>query len=144
METQQDQPDVDELADAFAEDLLATRAEIARLRDLERELVEKIHETAPARKFKTSVGLVEISKRRNRSWDHEEIVRHLTRIALDRREIDPETGEIKTRPTWEIVTDALISCAGISYWRIGELKGYGLDPDEYYEITSEARSVRFY
>lgn len=128
--------------DGFIADLVETRAEIARLREIEKQLVDDIHEISPRRKVETEYGLVEITKRRNRKWDHEELVRHLTRVALDRREIDPETGEIVSRPTWEIVTEALVDCAGIGYWRIGALKDYGLDPDEFAETTSEARSVQ--
>lgn len=132
--------DPDEI-DGLVAELVETRQAIADLRETERQLVDTIHETATKRKVETEFGLVEITKRRNRKWDHEDLVRHLTRVALDRREMDPETGEIVSRPTWEIVTNALVDCAGIGYWRIGALKEYGLDPDEFAEVTSESRSV---
>ena len=133
-------PEADEI-EAFVADLIETRQAIADLRETERQLVDMIHEVSSKRKIETQYGLVEVTKRRNRKWDHEDLVRHLTRVALDRREMDPETGEIVSRPTWEIVTNALVDCAGIGYWRIGALKSYGLDPDEFAEVTSEARSV---
>lgn len=126
----------------LTEQLLETRERIAQLRDHERFLVDEIHHTADRRKTETKFGIVETSIRRNRRWDHDELVRHLTRVAIDRREIDPATGEIMSRPTWEIVTEAITACAGIGYWRIGALKDYGLDPDEFAETTSEAKSVR--
>ena len=133
-------PEADEI-EAFVADLIETRQAIADLRETERQLVDMIHEVSSKRKIETQYGLVEVTKRRNRKWDHEDLVRHLTRVALDRREMDPETGEIVSRPTWEIVTNALVDCAGIGYWRIGALKDYGLDPDEFAEVTSESRSV---
>lgn len=122
-------------------ELVELRINIAELRDRERRLVEIIHDTAETRKTETPSGLVEISKRRNRKWDHDELVRHLTRIALDTRDVDPATGELLDRPTWERVADAIKACAGIGYWRIGALKDHGLDPDEFAETTSEAKAV---
>lgn len=126
----------------LTEELLSTRDRIAQLRDHERFLVAEIHATATERKTQTAFGQVEISKRYNRKWDHDELARHLMRVALDRREIDPETGELLDTPTWERVSKALRDCAGIGYWRIGALKGYGLDPDEFCETSSESLSVR--
>lgn len=122
--------------------LLDVRQQIQDLRDQERNLIEQIHDTATSRKTETRFGVVEVSKRRNRRWDHDELVRHLTRVAMDQRQVDPVTGELLSRPTWEVVTDALIDCAGISYWRIGKLKDYGLDPDEFAETTSDTQSVQ--
>lgn len=126
----------------LTEQLLDTRERIAQLRDHERMLVGEIHATATQRKTETRFGVVEVSKRRNRRWDHDELVRHLTRVAMDRREVDPATGELLSRPTWEVVTEALIDCAGIGYWRIGKLQDYGLDPDEFAETTSDTQTVQ--
>ena len=145
----EDQPDnsQDEVGhgltvEQLTQELLETREKIAQLRDHEKLLVAEIHETATERKTETSFGRVETSKRFNRRWDHDEVVRHLTRVALDQRQVDPETGELLDIPTWERVTAALRDCAGISYWKITALKDYGLDPDEFSETTSASLSVR--
>jgi len=122
-------------------ELVELRASIAEMRDRERVLVETIHDTAEQRKTETPSGLVEISKRRNRKWDHDELIRNLTRVALDTREFDPATGELLERPTWERVADAIKACAGIGYWRTGALKDHGLNPDEFVETTSTAMTV---
>ncbi len=122
-------------------ELVELRASIAEMRDRERVLVETIHDTAEQRKTETPSGLVEISKRRNRKWDHDELIRNLTRVALDTREFDPATGELLDRPTWERVADAIKACAGIGYWRTGALKDHGLNPDEFVETTSTATTV---
>lgn len=126
--------------DELVADLLDTRARIAELRDRERELVEAVHAAAPARKTETAFGLVEVSKRRNRKWDHEEATKHVVSRALDERTVDPVTGEVE--PSWVAVTRALRECAGINYWRVGALRDRGLDPDEFAETTSESLSVQ--
>jgi hypothetical protein len=126
--------------DELVEALLDTRERIIQLREHEQFLVSEIHDAAPGRKTETSFGLVEVSKRRNRRWDHDELTKHVVSRALDERHIDPDTGEVE--PSWVVVTRALRECAGISYWRIGALRDRGLDPDEFAETTSEARSVR--
>ena len=131
----------EDLLEDFVADLVDVREAIADLRETERQLVSDIHQLAQRREYDTQHGRVTVAKRRNRKWDHDEVVRHLTRVALDARTVDPETGELSTRPTWEIVADAITDCAGIGYWRIGKLSEYGLDADEFAEITSEVNSV---
>jgi len=126
--------------DELVEALLDTRERITQLREHEQFLISEIHDAAPGRKTETAFGLVEVSKRRNRRWDHDELTKHVVSRALDERHIDPDTGEVE--PSWVVVTRALRECAGISYWRIGALRDRGLDPDEFAETTSEARSVR--
>lgn len=126
----------------LTKELLDTRDRIAQLRDHEKMLVAEIHATATERKTETAFGRVEVTKRFNRKWDHDEVARHLTRVALDQRTIDPETGELLDTPTWERVAQAIKDCAGISYWRMSGLKAYGLDPDEFSETTSASLSVR--
>ncbi len=125
--------------DDLVENLLDTRERIQQLRDHERFLIDEIYDAAPQRKNETAFGLVEVSKRRNRKWDHEEATKHVVARALDERAVDPDTGEIE--PSWVAVTRALRECAGIGYWRVGALRDRGLDPDEFAETTSEAKSV---
>ena len=126
--------------DDLTRELLATRERIIQLREHEQFLIDEIHDTAPGRKTETDYGLVEVSKRRNRRWDHDEVTKHVVSRALDERHIAPDTGE--GEPSWVVVTRALRECAGISYWRVGALRDRGLDPDEFAEVTSESRSVR--
>ena len=126
--------------DQLVEELLQTRERIIQLREHEQFLIDEIHDTAPGRKTETDYGLVEVSKRRNRRWDHDEVTKHVVSRALDERHIDPDTGEVE--PSWVVVTRALRECAGISYWRVGALRDRGLAPAEFAEVPSEARSVR--
>ena len=126
--------------DELVADLVDTRARIADLRERERELVDAIHAAAPARKTETEHGLVEVSKRRNRRWDHDETIKHVVSRALDERAIDPVTGEVE--PSWAVVTRAIRECAGIGYWRVTALRERGLDADEFAETTSETNSVQ--
>ena len=126
--------------DELVADLLDTRARITELRDRERELIDALHDAAPGRKTETQHGLVEISKRRNRRWDHDETIKHVVSRALDERAIDPNTGEVE--PSWAVVARAIRECAGIGYWRVTALRDRGLDPDEFAETTSETKSVQ--
>ncbi|MGB1682268.1 MAG: hypothetical protein ACPHFO_08010 [Acidimicrobiales bacterium] len=126
--------------DQLVENLLETRDRIAQLRDHERFLIEEIYDAAPGRKTETAFGLVEVSKRRNRRWDHDEVTKHVVSRALDERLVNADTGEVE--PSWVAVTRAIRECAGIGYWRVGALKDRGLDPDEFAETTSEAKSVQ--
>ena len=135
-----DEVDHGRTLDQLVEELLQTRERIIQLREHEQFLIDEIHDTAPGRKTETDYGLVEVSKRRNRRWDHDEVTKHVVSRALDERHIDPDTGEVEA--SWGVGTRALRECAGISYWRVGALRDRGLDPDEFAEVTSESRSVR--
>ena len=135
-----DEVDHGRTLDQLVEELLQTRERIIQLREHEQFLIDEIHDTAPGRKTETDYGLVEVSKRRNRRWDHDEVTKHVVSRALDERHIDPDTGEVE--PSWVVVTRALRECAGISYWRVGALRDRGLDRDEFAEVPSESSSVR--
>ena len=126
------------------DELVTTRAAIAAYRDQEKQIIELIHEAAPKRKFEVAgLGLVQVATSRNRKWDNDDTMRHVVARALDERPIDPDTGELlDQRPTWEVVADVIMRCAGIGYWRVGALRDLGLDPDEFAETTSTSKSVR--
>ena len=129
----------DTTIDNLVHELLDTRDRIQRLREHERTLVAAIHDEADQRKTETRYGLVEVAKRRNRKWDHDEAVKHVVARALDERQVNPDTGEVE--PSWVAVARALRECAGIGYWRVGALRDRGLDPDEFAETTSDTLSV---
>lgn len=131
-----------ETLDELLAALMEVRAEIARGRELETELKDRIHEAAAdmRRKFDRGPIRVELSSSINRRWDHDEVVKHVVARALDERTIDPDTGEVE--PSFLAVARAIKECAGISYWRMGALRQRGLDPDEFAEITSRTPSVK--
>ena len=116
-------------------DLVEIRREIARLRQIESNRRDPRRRTRPQDRDRARPGRsVEQPPMGPRRVDEARRV-----PCLDERLIDPDTGEVE--PSWVVVT-ALRECAGISYWRIGALRDRGLDPDEFAETTSEARSVR--
>lgn len=87
-----------------------------------------------------NVGAFERRKAKDRkAWDHKAIARELVRVANDER-IDKLTGEVRMSEG-DAVAHTIISCAGISYWKITDLKGRGIDPDEFCESTPGRVSV---
>lgn len=76
-----------------------------------------------------------------KSWDHPLLAQKIVAKALDSRQIDSETGEVEDRA--EVATKALLSTAGISYWRVGEVKKLGIDPDQYCDKEYGAPRVKY-
>jgi hypothetical protein len=65
----------------------------------------------------------------NVTWKHADLASSVLVAAL----VD-ENGELPSEPVQAVgvrVRDFLFKCAGIAYWRKGELKELGIDPDEY-------------
>lgn len=129
----------DQLLKAIAE-LEDCREQIKELRVWERDVIERIYELLPATKVAINgIGIVQRSRSTNRKWDHDAVFDHLIARALDHRQkiVDKDTGEITA---WEkeghAVGRIIRQCAGISYWRLEDIKEYGLDPDEYAESSS--------
>lgn len=66
-----------------------------------------------------------------KAWDHPLLAEKIVQKALDKRLVDRDTGEVED-PV-QVATKALLSTAGISYWRVGEVKKLGINADEYCE-----------
>lgn len=119
---------------SLARCLAACEAAIADLRlvhsEIERQLVTAMKE---ANKREIEVAGEGTFKRQSEvsrtEWKHEMLAAKIASIALDNRPIDDETGEVQD-PAIVIYT-ALLKACGISYWRVGELKKLGLDPETY-------------
>lgn len=88
-----------------------------------------------------NVGAFERRKAKDRkAWDHKGIARELVRVANEER-IDKLTGEIRMSEG-DAVAHTIISCAGIAYWKITDLKGRGIDPDVFCEVSPGRVSVQ--
>lgn len=78
------------------------------------------------------IGVLERRGGRKRtSWDHARLASLLAVRVADQRRVDPETGEILPRPPGRLaqdVVDELLACAGVSYWKVGELRARKVDP----------------
>lgn len=88
----------------------------------------------------TPVGVLKRTKKGgSTSWDHDGLVRFVTTRAWERREPDPETGEMPDRG--EVAVAAIKEAAGFSYWRVGVLRdAYGMEEElEEYRATTGKR-----
>lgn len=83
------------------------------------------------------IGVLERRGGRKRtSWDHARLASLLAVRVADQRRVDSETGEILPRPPGRLaqdVVDELLACAGVSYWKVGELRARKVDPAAFCE-----------
>lgn len=93
-----------------------------QISDLERDIAQQM--TGP----KAEVGewRLERSRRKRQYWDTDGLLSW-----AGRQRAHPETGEAV--PPAELVLSLLREAAGISYWRTGVLRAWGLDPEEWRE-----------
>jgi hypothetical protein len=91
------------------------------------------------------VGVLERRGGRKRtSWDHARLASLLAVRVADQRRVDPETGEILPRPPGRLardVVDELLACAGVSYWKVGELRARKVDPAQFCEEEPGRQTV---
>ncbi|MGH9002123.1 MAG: hypothetical protein ACRDYV_03240 [Acidimicrobiia bacterium] len=91
------------------------------------------------------VGVLERRGGRKRSnWDHARLASMLAARVADQRRVDPDTGEILARPPGRLaqdVVDELLTCAGVSYWKVGELRARSVDPSSFCEEEPGRASV---
>ena len=75
---------------------------------------------------------VQINVRQDRKdWKHKEVARRIAAQAAPRQ---PKAAER--------VADAIVESAGVSYWRVRELRGRGIEPDLYATVERGAPEVK--
>lgn len=91
------------------------------------------------------VGVLERRGGKKRTeWDHARLASLLAVRVADQRRVDPETGEILPRPPGRLaqdVVDELLACAGVSYWKVGELRARKVDPADFCEEGPSRQTV---
>lgn len=76
------------------------------------------------------------------SWDHEAVfttLRLLAREPRHRKMADPEAGEIESPE--EAVARHIKECAYVAYWRAGDLKARGVQPDQFCEVSYGRQTI---
>lgn len=128
-----------ELADdpaVLAAHLRAVRQATATLAILDDCLAARLARLAPSRHFDAGGILIEVQPggRRTR-WDHTSLIQAVAAHAIATRPVDPATGETTTEA--QAVLAHLRACAAINYWRVGELRARGINPNRHssYETT---------
>jgi hypothetical protein len=122
------------------------RLRIKALRESEAELCREIYDLLPDKEMDVGgIGQVTKAMGSSKKWDHENLWYTVTARALDKKKhkIDTETGEILVRETDHgAVMRVLRECAYVSYWKLGALEEYGIDADEYCEVSWTKPSIR--
>lgn len=77
-----------------------------------------------------------------KSWDHPRLLAVVAKEALDKRVVDEQTGELQEAPD-EAIVRVIHKAAAINYWRVGELRQMGLDPDTYCDTEYGAPGIKF-
>ncbi|MES2121539.1 MAG: hypothetical protein V4492_02035 [Chlamydiota bacterium] len=62
------------------------------------------------------------------TWDHDALLRRMLTVSRDARTVTAD-GEVESEAEAAIRVTA--ECAGISYWRVNDLKRYDTPADEY-------------
>jgi hypothetical protein len=127
-------------APEIATQLHAVRSQIAALRLQEGELVDRLAaEMTEDRLEIPDLGVFERRRKADRkAWDHEGLRRELWKRA--ECNVDPETGEIESEAEAQVRT--IFECARTE-WRTTALRKYGIDPNEYAEVTYGGYSIQF-
>lgn len=84
-------------------------------------------------------GLFKVRKVSDRKeWDHALVAYRVAAHAVAHRTPD-EDGSVE-RPE-DVAVAAVLDAAGISYWKVGELKSRGIDPDTYCTKTTKGFTI---
>jgi hypothetical protein len=121
----------------------------ALLRDLRRAratlgFLESEAETAlagamPARVVELEGMVLERhSGRKRTNWDHD----RLLSLLVARVPADPDTGELVGEGAQRAITAEIRACAGIGYWKVGELRRRDLDPAVFCEEAEGRATVQ--
>lgn len=126
--------------------LAAVRRSRATLAFVESEVERLLARAMPSNVVVVDgVGVLERRAGRKRSsWDHARLASLLAARVADQRLVDPETGEVLPRPPGRLaqdVVDEFLRCAGVSYWKVGELRARNLDPAGFCEEEAGRTTV---
>jgi hypothetical protein len=134
-------------ATEIAQELYATRSQIASLRLREGELVDRLAaEMTEDRLELEGVGVFERRRKADRKqWNHDELRSELMRAVRDGRtkRVDQETGEIVDEDPTEQAFRVIFDCARPE-WRVRPLKALQIDPDEYAQVTYGGYSIQLH
>lgn len=127
--------------DALAKELLQVRIIRSRFSDYERRLEKAMDECRPNQITRVE-GVGTIERRpgsTNEKWEDAAVALALLKQTREEN-VDFSTGEMQM-PSDEALLNAFLTCASISRWRVTELKGRGIDPNEF--RTKEPGRVKF-
>jgi hypothetical protein len=127
-------------AEELATELYAVRSEIAALKLREQDVEDRLAAEMPEKRLEVpEIGVFERRTASSRKqWQHDdlrrEVVKHADRIVT-------EDGEIESEAEAQVRT--IFDCMAPSYWRVGALRGLGIDAGEYCETTWGRQAVQF-
>lgn len=128
----------------LADEIDRCREAMALLAEIESDLIETLaRRVGVGSKVQGPAGEQwHVTRKQGRKeWDHDALHRVLLARGRDARKIDSETGEV-LESEGEAVARVLMECAGIGYWRVTNLKRYGVDADEYRHTEPGAVTVK--
>lgn len=126
---------------SLADDLATAKALTEAARTVQSQI-----EQACAKALEGTRGPVELPgigtlQRRNgalrKSWDHQRLAPVVAQAAMAVYDADADG------PMAEYVASKLVEAAGLSYWRVGVLRGFGLDPATYCDESYGQPTVQF-
>jgi len=134
-------------AQEIAQELYATRSQIASLRLREGELVDRLAaEMETDRLELEGVGVFERRRKADRKqWDHESLRSELlrkVRTLEPQKTMDLATGEIIFEDPTEQAFRVIFDCARPE-WRVRPLRALDIDPDEFAQTTYGGYSIQF-
>ena len=116
-----------------------------RIMEVEDLIVAAMAGTKPPVWYVEVPGLPPIKRhggKKRTAWDHESVfstLRMLVRDPQHRKSSDHETGEIESPE--EAVVRHIKECAYVAYWRAGDLKARGVQPDQFCEVSYGRQTI---
>lgn len=137
--------------DVLINSLADLRAEKARLRDVEADVVDQIARQVgkPGDYEAGGVKFTVSSSRRRSNWDGQRIVGVLAARLADELAVDEGTGErlppgVLAAQVANVVAETGGLFRGSHQWPLGKLRSHGIDPNSYSEVSESKASVRIF
>jgi hypothetical protein len=127
-------------AQDLATELYAIRSEIASLKLREQDVEDRLAAEMPEKRLEIpEIGVFERRTAVSRKqWDHDSLRRE---VVKNTERIVTEDGEIESEAEAQVRT--LFECMSPGYWRLGALRGIGVDPSDYCETVWGRQTVQF-
>lgn len=134
--------DPEYLAKLFA----ALRTQINNLKTIQDDVGQALLKLMDSRKPLPIEGVGVFEKKWSSGrdeWDHSGIAHALAKVTLASETEDDKNGPDQLWRASDLLVETLLRVAGVTYWRTGEARKLGVNPDEFRERGDGKYAVKF-